>query len=84
MGIVEESGKAVSGVTESLKGTPVVLSLMILVFGTLVFAAYLIGLGVGSARDRDKMQWDLIQKLVTDIRDCRGGVHVQPQQGETK
>lgn len=81
MGIVEESGKAVSSVTDSLRGTPVILSLMIMVFGTLGFAAYLLGLGVASSRDRDKTQMELISKLVTDIRDCRGGVHPQ---GETK
>jgi hypothetical protein len=46
-----------------------------MVFGTLGFAAYLLGLGVASSRDRDKTQMELISKLVTDIRDCRGGEH---------
>jgi hypothetical protein len=73
VGIAEETGKAVASVTDSLKGTPIVLSLMILVFGSMGFAAYLLGLGVTSSRDRDKAQMELISKLVTDIRDCRQG-----------
>ena len=73
MGITEEAGKAVTGVAESMKGTPVMFAVLLVMLGTLVFIAYLLGLVASSAGERNKQQLELIGKLTTDIRDCRQG-----------
>jgi hypothetical protein len=64
---IETTGKAI----DALKGTPVILALLIVICGTLVFAAYLLGVVASAAGERNKAQLQLIESLVKDIRDCR-------------
>jgi hypothetical protein len=56
-----------------MKGTPLLLASMIIIMGSLLFAAYLLGEVAAQAGERNKAQLALIEKLVTDIRDCRQG-----------
>jgi hypothetical protein len=64
MGVSDEVGKVATSVSSTLGHTPVLLGFLVLVAGFLGFNAW-----------RDKAQFELIAKLVTDIRDCRGGEH---------
>lgn len=64
---IKATGKAI----DAMKGTPVVLALLIVICATLVFAAYLLGVVATSAGERQKAQLELIESLVKDIRDCR-------------
>lgn len=68
---IEATGKVASGVVESMKATPILLAAMIIIMGSLLFAAYLLGQVAAQAGERNKAQLALIEKLVTDIRDCR-------------
>jgi hypothetical protein len=69
MGIGEEAGKAVSSVTESLRGTPVLLGFIVMVAVFLAFVLY----DSHQTNEREKAQFELIAKLVSDVRDCRQG-----------
>jgi hypothetical protein len=70
---IEATGKIAGGVVDSLKGTPIVLALLLVILGTLVFVAYLMGVVASAAGERNKQQLELIQSMVKDIRDCRSG-----------
>ena len=72
-GLTEEAGKAVTSVADSMKATPVIFAVLLVMLGTLVFIAYLLGLVASSAGERNKQQLELIGKLTGDIRDCRQG-----------
>ena len=50
-----------------MKATPILLAAMIIIMGSLVFAAYLLGEVAAQAGERNKAQLALIEKLVTDI-----------------
>lgn len=71
--IPEEAGKVATGVLDSLKGTPVIIGLLVVIAIFLGFATYLLGEVAANARERNKSQLEMISKLVSDIRDCRQG-----------
>ncbi len=68
---IQATGKVAGSVVESMKATPILLAAMIIIMGSLLFAAYLLGQVAAQAGERNKAQLALIEKLVTDIRDCR-------------
>lgn len=70
---VETTGKVASGVVEVMRGSPVILALLLVILGFLIFASYLLGEVATNARERNKEQLALIENLVKDIRDCRSG-----------
>lgn len=69
--VTGEAGKVVSGAVEAMKGTPVILALVIIIAGFLIFVAYTIGKIAYNAEARDKAQLQLIGELVRDVRECR-------------
>lgn len=73
MSPVKTTGKVAASTIEAMKATPILLAAMIIIMGSLVFAAYLLGEVAAQAGERNKAQLALIEKLVTDIRDCRQG-----------
>jgi hypothetical protein len=73
MGVTEEAGKAVGSVVDALKGTPLIIALLLVIAGFLGSIVYLMGEAVANSSERNKQQLALIEKLVTDIRDCRQG-----------
>jgi hypothetical protein len=73
MSPIETSGKIAASTVEAMKSTPLALALLVVNVGFLGFAAYILGEVAANASDRNKMQSELISKLVTDIRDCRQG-----------
>ena len=64
---IETSGKVI----DAMKGTPVMLALLVVISAALIFAAYLLGVVATSVGERNKAQLQLIESLVKDIRDCR-------------
>jgi hypothetical protein len=84
MGVTEEAGRVAGGVVEAMKGYPAVLLLLLVNLGFLGVIVYLMGEAVASSRGRDKTQMELIEKLVTDIRDCRQGPRNQTYDPTTK
>ena len=70
---IKTTGKVVTSAVDAMKSTPILLAAMIIIMGSLVFAAYLLGEVAAQAGERNKAQLALIEKLVTDIRDCRQG-----------
>ena len=64
MGITDETGKAITGIADSMKGTPVLLAFLLTIAGFLVFVAYT----SGKSESREKAQFELIGKLVNDCR----------------
>jgi hypothetical protein len=75
MGVTEEAGKVVTTAVTSMQSTPLAIALLIVNIGFLGFAGYILGEVAANASERNKLQMDLIAKLVGDIRDCRGGTH---------
>ena len=75
MGLVEEGGKVGTAAVGAMSGQPLAIALLVVNIGFLAFAGYVLGEVAANASERNKMQSDLISKLVGDIRDCRGGQH---------
>ncbi len=73
MGITEEGGKVAGSVVDAMKGTPMLLVLLIVNAAFLGVVVYLMGEAVANSAERNRTQLDLIGKLVGDIRDCRQG-----------
>jgi uncharacterized membrane protein len=73
MSIPEQAGKVAGGVVDAMKGTPMLLALLIINAGFLGIVVYLMGEAVANSAERNKTQLELISRLVTDIRDCRQG-----------
>ena len=73
MGISEEGAKVAGGVVDAMKGTPMLLVLLIVNAAFLGVVVYLMGEAVANSAERNRTQLDLIGKLVSDIRDCRQG-----------
>jgi len=71
---IEEAGKVATSTIEAMKSTPLAIALLIVNVGFLGFAGYILGEVAENSRERNKVQLDLVSKLVTDIRDCRQGV----------
>ena len=75
MGVTEEAGRVGAAAVSAMASTPLAIALLIVNIGFLGFAGYVLGEVAQSARLRNESQMELISKLVTDIRDCRGGAH---------
>ena len=73
MGVTEEAGKLAALLLEAMKGYPAILLLLVVNLGFLGVLVYLMGQAVANAGERNSQQLALIEKLVTDIRDCRQG-----------
>jgi hypothetical protein len=71
MGITEEAGKIGTAAVGAMGSQPLAIALLIVNIGFLGFAGYILGEVAANASERNKLQMDLIAKLVTDIRDCR-------------
>jgi hypothetical protein len=77
MGVTEEAGKVGHAAVTAMSSQPLAIALLVINVGFLGFAGYVLGQVAENAQVRNKQQMELISKLVTDIRDCRGGVHPQ-------
>jgi uncharacterized membrane protein len=66
----EQAGKVATTVVDSFKGTPMLLALLLVNAGFLGILVYLMAGAVANSNERNKMQLELIAKLITDIRDC--------------
>jgi hypothetical protein len=73
MMVLDTSGKIASATLDAMKSTPLAVALLVVNVAFLAFAAYVLGQVAANASERNKVQTDLITKLVTDIRDCRQG-----------
>jgi hypothetical protein len=73
MGLTEEAGKVGTAAVGAMSSQPLAIALLIINVGFLGFAGYVLGEVAANAVERNKMQMDLITKLVSDIRDCRAG-----------
>ena len=80
MGVTEEAGKVGHAAVSAMSSQPLAIALLIINVGFLGFAGYVLGQVAANAAERNKTQMELIYKLVSDIRDCRGGAH--PQRSE--
>jgi hypothetical protein len=69
--VTEQIGQVAASTLEAMKSTPLAIALLVVNVGFLGFAAYVLGEVAANASERNKTQFDLIMKLVTDIRDCR-------------
>jgi hypothetical protein len=63
--------KVATGIVSTMSGNPLSLALLLINIAFLGFAAYILGEVAASARERNKVQNELITNLVRDIRDCR-------------
>jgi hypothetical protein len=84
MGITDELGKVGGSAVDAMKGTPILLAILITIVGFLGFNIYLLGEVSENARERNKLQLGLIDTLVKDIRDCRQPVQRQGYDPLTK
>ncbi len=73
MGVTEEAGKVGHAAVTAMSSQPLAIALLIINVGFLGFAGYVLGEVAANASERNKTQMELIQKLVSDIRDCRQG-----------
>ncbi len=73
MSMPEQAGKVVGGVVDAMKGTPMLLVVLVINAAFLGVIVYLMGEAVANSAERNKQQLALIERLVTDIRDCRQG-----------
>ena len=73
MPLVEEAGKVGAAAIGAMSAQPLAIALLVVNIGFLGFAGYVLGEVASNAQMRNAGQMDLITKLVTDIRDCRGG-----------
>ncbi len=73
MSIPEQAGKVAGGIIDSMKGTPMLLVVLVINAAFLGVIVYLMGEAVANSAERNKQQLQLIERLVTDIRDCRQG-----------
>lgn len=73
MGVTEEAGKAAGSIIDALKGVPMLLAMLVINLAFLGIIVYFMGEAAANSTDRNKTQLQLIERLVTDIRDCRQG-----------
>jgi hypothetical protein len=71
MGVTEEAGKVATTTVSAMSSQPLAIALLVVNIGFLGFAGYILGEVAANASERNKLQMDLIAKLVSDIRDCR-------------
>lgn len=84
MGITEEAGKAAGSVIDAMKGVPMLLAMLIVNLGFLGIIVYFMGEAAANAGKRNEQQLALIERLVTDIRDCRQGPRTNSYDPTTK
>lgn len=81
-GIVEQTGEVAKSAIQSMSGVPLAIALLMVNALFLGLMAYILGEVSANASERNAAQLKLINDLVHDIRDCRGGVVVpRPQTG---
>jgi hypothetical protein len=73
MSMPEQAGKVATGALDAMRSVPLAIALLIVNIGFLIFFAYIARSVASNSQERNKTQMDLIEKLVTDIRDCRQG-----------
>jgi hypothetical protein len=73
MSMPEQAGKVATGALDAMRSVPLAIALLIVNIGFLVFFAYIASSVASNSQERNKTQMDLIEKLVSDIRDCRQG-----------
>jgi hypothetical protein len=73
MMVLDTTGKIATSAIDAMKSTPLAMALLVVNVAFLAFAAYVLGEVAANASERNKVQTELITKLVTDIRDCRQG-----------
>jgi hypothetical protein len=73
MNFTEQSAEVANTALNAMKSTPLAIALLMVNVGFLAFATYVLGEVSTNASERNKAQFELITKLVTDIRDCRQG-----------
>jgi hypothetical protein len=83
-GIVEQTGEVAKSAIQSMSGVPLAIALLCVNALFLGLMAYILGEVSANAGERNKAQLTLINDLVHDIRDCRGGVVVPRQPGNTQ
>lgn len=70
MGISEEGGKVAGSVVDAMKGTPMLLVVLLINAAFLGVLVYLMGEAVANSGERNRQQLALIDKLAT--RECSG------------
>jgi hypothetical protein len=72
MGVTEEGGKVVTATVDAMRSVPLAIALLAVNAGFLGFSGYFLSQVSVNARERDKVQGELITTLVTKIadRDC--------------
>ena len=75
--VFKEGAEAVTATVDAMRSTPLAIALLVVNIAFLAFAAYVLGEVATNASERNKTQLELINKLVTDIRDCRQGPQTQ-------
>lgn len=70
-GIVDQVGSVSTVAVEAMKKTPLALALLLVNIAFLGLVAYVLGTVSGETALRNRMQMDLIGKLVQNIVDCR-------------
>jgi hypothetical protein len=83
-GIVDSATKVATSTVSALSGAPIVIGLLLVNIAFLGFTAYILGEVSGNSEARNKAQLSLINDLVHDIRDCRGGTAVPRTSLETE
>ena len=76
-GIVEQTGEVAKSAIQSMSGVPLAIALLCVNALFLGLMAYILGEVSANAGERNVAQLKLINDLVHDIRDCRGGAPVQ-------
>jgi hypothetical protein len=82
-GIVNGATKVATTTLSALSGAPIVIGLLLVNIAFLGFTAYILGEVSSNSESRNKAQLALINDLVHDIRDCRGGTPVTPRRDPT-
>jgi hypothetical protein len=75
-GIGEGTAKVATTAVDAMKGVPLAIALLLVNCAFLGFTAYILGEVSGNSESRNASQLRLINDLVHDIRDCRGGTPV--------
>ena len=75
MNALEEGGKAISSIAESMKGAPIVLAMVLINVAFIGLVIYLLMVIGDNARERNATQIDLIKQM---MRDCAAGDKPKP------
>lgn len=75
-GLVNGATEVAKTTVSALAGAPIVIGLLLVNIAFLGFTAYILGEVSNTSGERNKAQLSMINDLVHDIRDCRGGAPV--------